>query len=166
MLHSAHAPASSLQFVDGQELLSALLNSSPLFHLASCLHGLTSNFTGCVFLVFWRFVCCLFGGFVVVSLPVGCNLVCSSILTRLRDLCRTCAHSASLAQKKIQGETLQGGSSSHQCSQRGGRQSLFMQHQCSDMLKWRRGSSTLVLLPGKAANSLQIGKLPTFGHQP
>ena len=33
MLHCAHAPASSLQFVDGQELLSALLNSSPLFHL-------------------------------------------------------------------------------------------------------------------------------------
>ena len=31
MLHSAHAPASSLQFVDGQELLSALWNSSPCF---------------------------------------------------------------------------------------------------------------------------------------
>ena len=47
MLHSAHAPASSLQFVDGQELLSALWNSSPLSHLSSCLHGLTSYFTGC-----------------------------------------------------------------------------------------------------------------------
>ena len=65
-LHSAHAPASSLQFVDGQVLLSALLNSSPLFHLASCLHGLTSYLTGCpcvlrVF-VFGGFVFCLFGG--------------------------------------------------------------------------------------------------------
>ena len=63
MLHCAHAPASSLQFVDGQELLSALLNSSPLFHLDSCLHGLTSYFTGCpcvlrvLFLGVCLFVC-------------------------------------------------------------------------------------------------------------
>ena len=88
MLHCAHAPASSLQFVDGQELLSALLNSSPLFHLASCLHGLTSYFTGCLCVlrvfVFGGLLFFLFGGFVVGSLPVGCNLVCSSILTRLR----------------------------------------------------------------------------------
>ena len=58
MLHSAHAPASSLQFVDGQELLSALLNSSPLFHLDSCLHGLTSYFTGCPWLLRVLFVKC------------------------------------------------------------------------------------------------------------
>ena len=102
MLHCAHAPASSLQFVDGQELLSALLNSSPLFHLASCLHGLMSYFTGCPcvlrVLFFWGFVC--FGVLVVGSLPVGYNLVCSSILTRLRCLCRTCTHSASTRAKK------------------------------------------------------------------
>ena len=87
MLHCAHAPASSLQFVDGQELLSALLNSSPLFHLASCLHGLMSYFTGCpcVLRVLFLGVCLFWlGVFVVGSLPVGCNLVCSSILTRLR----------------------------------------------------------------------------------
>ena len=76
MLHCAHAPASSLQFVDGQELLSALLNSSPLFHLASCLHGLTSYFTGCpcvlrvlflgvCFLLAWCF--CLLGLFLLVA---------------------------------------------------------------------------------------------------
>ena len=64
MLHSAHAPASSLQFVDGQELLSALLNSSPLFHLASCLHGLASYFAGCpcvlrVFVFVFFLVVCL-----------------------------------------------------------------------------------------------------------
>ena len=60
MLHCAHAPTSSLHFVDGQELLSALLNSSPLFHLDSCLHGLTSYFTGCpcvLRVLFLGFVC-------------------------------------------------------------------------------------------------------------
>ena len=34
-------------FVDGQELLSAMLNSSPQFHPSSCLHGLMSYFKGC-----------------------------------------------------------------------------------------------------------------------
>ena len=69
MLHSAHAPATSLQFVDGQELLSALWNSSPLFHLSSCLHGLTSYFTGCPcgfvfgFVWGWFCVCCFLGVF-------------------------------------------------------------------------------------------------------
>ena len=87
MLHCAHAPASSLHFVDGQELLSALLNSSPLFHLASRLHGLTSYFTGCpcVLRVLFLGVCLFWVGVLVVgSLPVGCNLACNSILTRLR----------------------------------------------------------------------------------
>ena len=69
MLHSAHAPATSLQFVDGQELLSALWNSSPLFHLSSCLHGLASYFTGCpcgfVFGFVWGWFCgfCCLGFF-------------------------------------------------------------------------------------------------------
>ena len=38
----------SLHFVDGQELLSAIWNSSPLSHPSSCLHGLTSYFKGCL----------------------------------------------------------------------------------------------------------------------
>ena len=69
MLYDAHAPATSLQFVDGQELLSALWNSSPLLHLSSCLHGLTSYFTGCpcglVFGFVWGWFCgfCFLGCF-------------------------------------------------------------------------------------------------------
>ena len=68
MLHCAHAPASSLHFVDGQELLSALLNSSPLFHLASRLHGLTSYFTGCPCVLYVL----LFGGLFFVVGVVCC----------------------------------------------------------------------------------------------
>ena len=62
----AQAPASSLQFVDEQELLSALWNSSHLSRPSSCLYGFTSYFTGCpcgfvfgllgggfVFVAFW-----------------------------------------------------------------------------------------------------------------
>ena len=85
MLHGAHAPEASLQFVDGQGLLSALWDSSPLFHLSSCLHGLTSYFTGCscacvrfCFGVFLLFL--VFGGFSF--LPR--NLAGNSILNRLR----------------------------------------------------------------------------------
>ena len=79
----AQVLATLLQFVDGQEILSALLNSLPLFHFSSCRHGPLSYFTGCA---------CFFGGvFVCVfGLLFGCffsryrNLVCNSIFTRLR----------------------------------------------------------------------------------
>ena len=82
----AHAPASSLQFVDGQELLSALWNSLPLSHPSSCLHGLTSYFIGCPCGFVFGFVGG--GGFVFVAV-VFCsflprNLAGNSILNRLR----------------------------------------------------------------------------------
>ena len=86
MLHGAHAPAPSLQFVDGQELLSAPWNSSPLFHISSCRHGLTSYFTGCpcgfVFGSVWGWFCgvCFFG--CLSFLPR--NLAGNSLLNRLR----------------------------------------------------------------------------------
>ena len=93
MLHSAHAPASSLQFVDGQELLSALGNSSPLFHLSSCLHGLTSYFTGCPCGFVFGFV---WGVFVFVACCCFLCSVATWLVTPMTldqgDLCRTCTH--------------------------------------------------------------------------
>ena len=66
------------EFVEGQDLLSALLNSLPLSHFSSlCLHGPTSCVAGCslsgvlvlgvggfcLFVFFgWLFACCLSGG--------------------------------------------------------------------------------------------------------
>ena len=80
-----HAHASSLHFVDGQELLSAMWNSSPLSHPSSCLQGLTSYFKGCSGVFVFGFAGCLVVGVVVCCffcLPR--NLACNSLLTRLR----------------------------------------------------------------------------------
>ena len=59
-----------LQFVDGQEILSALLKSLPLFHFSSCRHSPLSYFTGCACFFGGVFVCVfglVFGAFSLVT---------------------------------------------------------------------------------------------------
>ena len=74
------------EFVAGQDILRALLNSLPLSHLSLlCLQGHASCVTGCfLFLVvccFWVVVFGCFGG----SLSLlECNLYSNSFLTRTR----------------------------------------------------------------------------------